>query len=116
MDTKITFKPTGRIVTVRPGTTVLACARQNRIHIPSRCGGKAGCMMCKIQVDEQYAGFLSPLTGAERHKLGPLAEAGTRLACQAQVRGPAVITVPEDRLKAAVQKQLQAQAEEDSLW
>lgn len=117
METSVTFEPAGKKIKVRPGTNVLAAARRNRVHIASRCGGLAGCLMCKVSVPPEHAGALTPLTPAEQRKLGALAEQGVRLACQAKIRGEAVVVLPEDPLKAAVRKQLQAKAEEeDSLW
>lgn len=72
--------------------------------------------MCKVQVDREQASALSPPSAAERRKLGPLLEQGVRLACQANVRGEAVVRLPEDPLKAAIRKQLERQREEEDLW
>ncbi|WP_223066621.1 2Fe-2S iron-sulfur cluster-binding protein [Paenibacillus caui] len=116
MENQIRFEPSGKTVKVHVGTTVLAAARKSRIHIPSRCGGNAGCLMCKVKTDPEHAAALSSLTPAEERKLGPLARQGVRLACQAKILGNAVVQLPEDPLKAAVRKQLQAQAEDDALW
>lgn len=115
MSFEVTFLPEGRKVTVRPGTTVLGAARQARVAIRSRCGGKAGCLMCKVEAVPagSLAGDgLSPPGEAEKQKLA--ADCGrTRLACQAKVVGNAVITVPEDPLKAAVRRRLAALNDED---
>ncbi|ANS74869.1 ferredoxin [Paenibacillus yonginensis] len=117
METTITFKPAGKTFKVRPGTTVLLAAQQNRIHIPTRCSGMASCLMCKIQVEAEHAAALSAATQAERRKLGPLLQKGIRLACQAKIDGQAVVSLPEDRLKTVVRKLLEAQQnEDDSLW
>ncbi|GGA22995.1 2Fe-2S iron-sulfur cluster-binding protein [Paenibacillus physcomitrellae] len=117
METSITFEPAGKTVKVRPGTTVLLAAQQNRVHIPTRCSGLASCLMCKIQVEAEHEAALSPATQAERRKLGPLLQQGTRLACQAKISGQAVVRLSEDPLKAAVRKLLEAQErEDDSLW
>jgi uncharacterized 2Fe-2S/4Fe-4S cluster protein (DUF4445 family) len=117
METSIIFEPIGRTVKVRPGTTVLLAAQQNRVHIPTRCSGLASCLMCKIKTKPEQAEALSACTPAEERKLGPLLKEGIRLACQAQIIGNAVVTVPEDPLKAAIRKQLEAQKnQDDSLW
>lgn len=116
MEGRITFLPSGKTVQVRPGTSVLRAARSARIHLATRCGGNAGCLMCKVQVDAEHADALTPPSDAERLKLGPLLEQGTRLACQAKIRGNAVVQLPEDPLKAAIRKQLERQREEEELW
>ncbi|WP_433946424.1 2Fe-2S iron-sulfur cluster-binding protein [Paenibacillus sp. SN-8-1] len=116
MDYEIKFEPAGKKVKVRRGTTVLAAARQGRIHIATRCGGNAGCLMCKVKLqDPSQAGLSSP-TEAERRKLGSMIDDGARLACQAKVTGQAVVVLPEDPLKAAIRKQLEKQQKEDELW
>lgn len=113
MNGRITFEPDHKSVSVSPGTTVLTAAGKARVLIRSRCGGNASCLMCKVTA-EQQAG-LSPISPNERHKLGPLADQGIRLACQARVVGEATVVVPEDPLRAAVRAQLAKQQEED-LW
>ncbi|MNM64113.1 Na(+)-translocating NADH-quinone reductase subunit F [compost metagenome] len=115
MDYEIRFEPAGKKVKVRRGTSVLSAARQGRIHIATRCGGNAGCLMCKVGVQESRQAGLSSPTDAERRKLGSMIDEGVRLACQAKVTGPAVVVLPEDPLKAAIRKQLEKQ-QEDELW
>jgi len=118
MEPQVTFLPGNRTLKVRSGTNLLQAARKARVHIPTRCGGNAGCLMCKVEVrsmDGTPAG-LTPPGEAERRKLGPLLEQGIRLACQAKIVGPATVRLPENPLKAAIRKQLEAQNEEDSLW
>ncbi|WP_150271037.1 2Fe-2S iron-sulfur cluster-binding protein [Paenibacillus tepidiphilus] len=114
----VTFQPEGRKVAVNYGTTVLEAARRGGITLPTRCGGKAGCLMCKVTVDEQEASSLASPGEIERRKLGSLLEKNVRLACQAAVKGAVTVTVPEDPLKAAVRRRLEAarSAEEDRLW
>lgn len=116
MEGRITFLPSGKTVQVRPGTTVLRASREARIHIATRCGGNAGCLMCKVQVVSKQAAALSPPSEAERRKLGPLLEQGVRLACQAGIRGEVTVQLPEDPLKAAIRKQLERQRDEEELW
>lgn len=111
----VTFQPLDKSVKVRPGTTVLRAAREAKVPISTRCGGKAGCLMCKILVEPDQAAALTSPTEAERRKLGYQIEQGYRLACQAKVCGEGVVRVPEDPLKAAIRKQLEQQ-QEDSLW
>ncbi|WP_145131974.1 2Fe-2S iron-sulfur cluster-binding protein [Paenibacillus sp. Y412MC10] len=119
MNHKVTFQPSGKSVLVREGISLLHAARDAGVYIPTRCGGKMGCLMCKVQVDAASAGQLTPPAEAEKRKLGSLIRSGTRLSCQATVRGAVTVTVPEDKLKAAVRKQLEAarnRDREDDLW
>jgi uncharacterized 2Fe-2S/4Fe-4S cluster protein (DUF4445 family) len=118
MDHEIMFQPAGKGIKVRQGTSVLNAARKAGIHIPTRCGGKAGCLMCKVEVDKQYMPALSRIGDAENRKLGSLTSNGIRLSCQAMIQGDVVVNIPEDSFKAAVRKQLEAarNKESDDLW
>ena len=118
MEYLLTFKPLKKTIKARSGETVLAAAKRHRVHIPTRCGAKAGCLMCKIQVEESQRAQLSPPCEAEIRKLGSLIQQGYRLSCQTRVKGNAEVILPEDTLKAAVRKQLEAarQQDQDELW
>ncbi|GGO04432.1 2Fe-2S iron-sulfur cluster-binding protein [Saccharibacillus kuerlensis] len=110
----VSFLPEGKSVRVRSGTTLLTAARSAGVHIPVRCEGKMGCLMCKVTLNSVESGVLPPAEG-ERRKLGGSLEQGVRLACQAKVCGEVTVTTPEDPLKRAVRLQLerQKQADED---
>ncbi len=115
-EAKVTFLPDQKDVHVRAGTSLLDAARRAGVHIRTRCGGKAGCLMCKVAIEAGLEG-VSKAGPAELQKLGE--DAGNvRLSCQALVTGavPIVAAVPEDPLRAAVRKQLEQQKEDDSLW
>lgn len=112
---KVLFLPDERTVTVKPGKSLLEIAKSSGVSIRTRCQGKAGCLMCKVDV--QGFGISSP-TDAERRKMGIESSQGLRLACQARIEAgecDLIVTVPEDPLKAAVRRQLQQQ-EDDDLW
>ncbi|MEK8127411.1 2Fe-2S iron-sulfur cluster-binding protein [Paenibacillus filicis] len=115
MSAEITFLPDGKSVQAKVGMTLLEASRRSKVHIRTRCGGKAACLMCKVQVAPEAAEGLQPMNTNERLKLGSLAEEGFRLACQAKVTGksPVTATVPEDPLKSAIRRQLERQQEED---
>lgn len=114
MNGEVTFWPSGRTVKVKPGTTLLDAARRANISIPTRCGGKAACFMCKVNV--RPGSELQPISDNERRKLSGL-EDHIRLGCQAKVAGKVHVDVPLDPLRAAVARQLARQAEEnDDLW
>ncbi|GAK39995.1 hypothetical protein TCA2_2484 [Paenibacillus sp. TCA20] len=117
MNVKVTFLPARKEITVKQGTTLLQAGRSAGVHIPTRCGGKVGCLMCKVKVQEQERKNLSDPSTAEINKLGTWLNDGTRLACQAVIRDSVVVELPEDKLKAAIRKQLEKQqAERDELW
>lgn len=109
----VTFLPDQRSVSIRPGTTLLDASRRARVNIRTRCGGVAGCLMCKVKVSEEHSASLQAPTSAEIHKLGSLIDDGVRLSCQARVKGDVHVTIPEDPLKAAIRKKLAEQQEDD---
>ncbi|TVY11603.1 2Fe-2S iron-sulfur cluster-binding protein [Paenibacillus cremeus] len=107
---QITFLPDNKKVQVAPGTTVLGAAAKAKVHIRTRCSGKAACLMCKVRVTSGSG--LAGLNTNERLKLGGMDNEGYRLACQAKITGDVTVTIPEDPLKAAIRKQLEQQQEE----
>ncbi|MEK4851230.1 2Fe-2S iron-sulfur cluster-binding protein [Paenibacillus sp. FSL H7-0756] len=114
----VTFLPEQRTASVKHGTSLLEAVRKAGIVLPTRCGGKAGCMMCKVSVERAEAGALRPPAEAEKRKLGSLLDEGVRLACQAAVWGDVRVYIPEDPLKAAVRRRLEAarRGETEDLW
>ncbi|SFF04650.1 ferredoxin, 2Fe-2S [Paenibacillus catalpae] len=115
MSAKVTFSPSGVSIEVKPGTSILSAARKAGVLIQTRCGGNAACFMCKVKIRQDSD--LLPIAEEERRKLAGLEEEGYRLACQAKARGQVHVEVPLDPLRAAVQKLLAKQAEEnDELW
>lgn len=117
MQEAVTFLPMNKSIKVKPGTTLLHAARRAGVQITTRCDGKAACLMCKVRVEQDESKALLPPTDAEKRKLGRLLEEGTRLSCQAKVRGALSVHVPEHPLKAAIRKQLERQQQEqDDDW
>ncbi|HEM2032400.1 TPA: (2Fe-2S)-binding protein, partial [Listeria monocytogenes] len=96
MEHTITFLPQNKTIRLKAGVNLLSAARRAGVKIPTRCDGKAACLMCKVKVVSDQLQALHPPTDAEQRKLGSLLEAGTRLACQAKVRGSVSVHVPED--------------------
>ncbi|ANF97462.1 2Fe-2S iron-sulfur cluster-binding protein [Paenibacillus bovis] len=117
---RIEFRPAGKVVQVPEGTTLLAAARRAGVHLPVRCDGRAACLMCKVMVlpEEQPLGeiSLSAPGAAETRKLGLSLQEHIRLGCQARVTGDSIVRVPEDRLKAAIRKQMEQQNDDLSDW
>lgn len=56
----VTFQPEGRKTVVQHGVTLLEAARKAGVVLPTRCGGKAGCLMCKVTVPQEEAAALRP--------------------------------------------------------
>ncbi|EFM09783.1 ferredoxin [Paenibacillus curdlanolyticus YK9] len=114
-ESELLLQPSGKRVKVRKGAKLLDAIRRAGVHLPTRCDGKAACMMCKVR-DINGSG-LTAVSDQERRKLGGMHEQGYRLACQTRISGPAAVELPEDPLRAAVRRQLERQREEeDRLW
>ena len=84
-----------RQVTVQGGKSLLSSLVDEKIFIPSACGGRGTCGLCKVKVLEG-AGPLLPteepfLEKSER-------ESNVRLSCQVKVRNDLKIEVPEHLL------------------
>jgi 2Fe-2S ferredoxin len=104
---KLHFLPHDKQVEVRNGTTFLAAARQGKIMLPSKCGGRGACTTCKVQIESTTP--LPEFSRMERHMLGEMQRrAGYRLGCQCKVTGDAVVTIPEDPLRRTIRLQLEA--------
>ncbi|MDR6549458.1 2Fe-2S iron-sulfur cluster-binding protein [Paenibacillus qinlingensis] len=111
---EVHFWPDNKKIKVRPGTSLLDAGNRAKVHIRTRCGAKAACLMCKVKVNDQSG--LAPMNTNERLKLGSLVHEGVRLACQARVTGAVEVHIPEDPLKAAIRAQLARQAEDNDLF
>ncbi|MRN53395.1 2Fe-2S iron-sulfur cluster-binding protein [Paenibacillus monticola] len=114
----VVFQPGGRKAVVNHGVSLLEAARKAGVAITTRCGGKAGCLMCKVTIAKDETAGVRPPGDIERRKLGSALEQGVRLACQAAVWNDVTVQVPEDPLKAAVRRKLEAarRGEDDKLW
>lgn len=78
---------------VAGGSTLLTTLASRSVFIPSACGGKGTCGVCKVQV---HAGGGALLPTEESHVSPKEARAGTRLACQVKVKGDMQIAVPPE--------------------
>ncbi|WP_374016964.1 2Fe-2S iron-sulfur cluster-binding protein [Paenibacillus thiaminolyticus] len=118
MGTRVTFMPAGKAIEIARPTTILAAARQAGVAVRTRCGGKAGCLLCKVNVSGDAHAVTAP-TPPEVRKMGMEETLGPRLACQVRLSGRAgsvKVEVPEDPLKALVHRKLEEQRGEDTLW
>jgi uncharacterized 2Fe-2S/4Fe-4S cluster protein (DUF4445 family) len=90
MKQKVLFMPGGREVEVTGGTSLLEAARLADVGLDGDCGGRGSCGKCRVLAREG----LAPLTALEKKLLSSQdVEQGVRLACQAQVNGPAQVTL-----------------------
>ncbi len=70
-------------LTVEPGQTLLSALGNNKIFLPSACGGGGTCAMCRCQVPDGAGSILPTETGYFTRK----EQANSwRLACQVKVR------------------------------
>lgn len=80
-------------ITVDGGDPLLATLVDQKIFIPSACGGKGSCGYCKVKVTSGGGQFLPTemgyITKEER-------EEGIRLACQLKVKDNMHIEIPEE--------------------
>ena len=77
--------------------TLLNVLSQNKIFIPSACGGKATCGLCKCKVTEG-GGDIKPTEEPYLSKKDR--EEGIRLSCQVKVKDQMKIEIPESMLNA----------------
>ena len=84
-----------QIIEAESGSTLLATLADNKIFLPSACGGGGACGMCKCQVMEGGGELLPTETGFINRKM---AKDHWRLGCQVKVKENMKIKVPESVL------------------
>lgn len=75
------------------GSNLLKALSAEKVFLPSACGGKGSCAMCKCQVTE---GGGDPLPSEMTHLSRSEAKEHWRLACQVKVRNPMKVVVPAE--------------------
>lgn len=80
---------------VKPGNSLMATLAEEKIFLPSACGGKANCGQCKVQVLEGGGEILPTETGFFNRKQ---IKEGWRLGCQVKVKDNLKIQVAESAL------------------
>ncbi len=78
-----------------PGSTLLATLSENKIFLPSACGGGGTCGMCKCKVESGGGEILPTEVGFFSRKQ---AKDNWRLGCQVKVKEDMVVEVPEEVL------------------
>ncbi len=84
-----------KVITTESGSTLLSTLANNKVFLPSACGGGGSCGMCKCQVLEGGGDLLPTETGFISRKL---AKDHWRLGCQVKVKNDLKIRVPESVL------------------
>ena len=83
----------GSEVEVESGSTLLSTLSNQKIFLPSACGGGGTCGMCKCQINEGGGEILPTETGFFTRK--EIAE-DWRLGCQVKVKNDMKVKVPEE--------------------
>ena len=94
-DVVINIHDKERELTVNPGNSLLSTLGNNKIFLPSACGGKGSCGMCKCQVNSGGGSILPMETGFFSYKQQ---HENWRLACQVKVKENLDMHVPEEIL------------------
>jgi Na+-transporting NADH:ubiquinone oxidoreductase subunit F len=82
-----------KVLKTPAGATLLETLTNNKIFIPSACGGKGACGVCEVVVKEGGGNLLPTETGfISRGE----AKRGCRLACQVKVKGDMKIEIPPE--------------------
>lgn len=82
-----------KLITVEGGNNLLSTLRDEKIFIPSACGGKGTCGYCKVRVLEGGGPTLAtelPWLSEEERAVN------TRLSCQVKVKQDIKIAIPEE--------------------
>jgi Na+-transporting NADH:ubiquinone oxidoreductase subunit F len=82
-----------KALTTPAGGTLLSTLAENKIFIPSACGGRGTCGVCKVTVKEG-GGAMLPVE--ENHVNRGEAREGVRLSCQVKVKQDMKIEVPPE--------------------
>ena len=80
-------------LSVKGGSSLLSTLAGEKIFIPSACGGKATCGLCKVAIPEGGGPLLlteEPYITAEERAVN------TRLSCQVKVKNSMKLLIPED--------------------
>ncbi len=80
-------------IETEPGNTLLSTLGENKILLPSACGGGGTCGMCRCQVEEGGGSILPTETGFFSRKEQ---NNNWRLACQVKVKEDMKIKIPQE--------------------
>ncbi len=89
---KVSINEGSTVFEIQGGGTLLSALSENKVFIPSACGGKGSCGYCKAKV---LAGGGAVLPTEELFLTRVEARSGMRLACQVKVREDMDIQIPD---------------------
>jgi Na+-transporting NADH:ubiquinone oxidoreductase subunit F len=92
---KININDGSKIVEVTPGGNLLSTLSEQKIFLPSACGGKGACGQCKCRVTEGGGEILPTEVGFFNRKQ---IAANWRLGCQVKIKEDMSIEVPASAL------------------
>ena len=92
---KIDINGGNKVLDVAPGNSLMGALAEEKIFLPSACGGKATCGQCKVRVLEGGGNILPTETGFFNRKQ---IKDNWRLGCQVKVKEDLKIEVPESVL------------------
>ena len=92
---KIDINDGKKTLDVNPGNSLMNTLAEQKIFLPSACGGKANCGQCKVQVLEGGGEILPTETGFFNRKQ---IKDGWRLGCQVKVKDNLKIQVADSAL------------------
>ena len=94
-DVAIDINDGKKVLAAEAGGTLLSTLSANDIYLPSACGGKGSCGMCKCRVTEGGGEILETEKGFFTRREQ---KDSWRLGCQVKVKGDMKISVPEEVL------------------
>ncbi len=92
-EVKIDINEGEKELIVEPGNTLLSTLGNNKILLPSACGGGGTCGMCRVQVPDGAGGILPTETGYFSRKEQ---QENWRLACQVKVKNDLKVEIPQE--------------------
>lgn len=92
---KIDINDGKKVLDVTPGGNLMGTLAENKIFLPSACGGKANCGQCKIQVLDGGGEILPTEVGFFNRKQ---IKDGWRLGCQVKVKDNLKVQMDESAL------------------
>ena len=102
---KIRFLPADVVLEVAEGTTIFGAARKSEVAVPSQCGGRCACALCRVEIVEG-GHLVSPIRWDEEEHLGNSFHlTGQRLSCQCRVFGDVTVRVVDPPVKEKVRGQ-----------
>ena len=92
---KVNINEGSKIIEVTPGGNLLSTLAEQKIFLPSACGGKGACGQCKCRVTEGGGEILPTEVGFFNRKQ---IAANWRLGCQVKIKEDMAIEVPASAL------------------